>query len=184
MSAARIFTRLSLVARGSLLHQLDARDRALFVRCVLPESCSRLALLFWTTLTHLGGSFATIAAATIPLLLGGPLQQAAAHAAATLVVSHLVVQAIKRTVGRPRPSLGTMSATLAAEPDRFSFPSGHSAAAMSLALAYGMAFPALAAPLITIAALVGLSRIVLGVHYPGDVLMGQVLAAITGLLLA
>jgi undecaprenyl-diphosphatase len=117
------------------------------------------------------------------MLLGGAVQRAATQALLTLVASHLVVQAIKRTVGRPRPSRhddGTPRAW-ALEPDRFSFPSGHSAAAMSVALVYAIAFPAIAPVLLPIALFVGFSRVRLGVHYPGDVLAGQVIAAATAL---
>jgi undecaprenyl-diphosphatase len=64
-------------------------------------------------------------------------------------------------------------------PDRFSFPSGHACAAMSVAIGFAVAFPALAAPLLVLAWLVGFSRVVLGVHYPGDVLVGQAIALIT-----
>jgi undecaprenyl-diphosphatase len=66
-----------------------------------------------------------------------------------------------------------------AEPDRFSFPSGHAAASMSVALGYGVTFPVLALPLLALALLVGFSRVRLGVHFPGDVLAGQVLALLT-----
>ena len=68
------------------------------------------------------------------------------------------------------------------EPDRFSFPSGHAAAAMSVALGYGVAFPALAVPLLVLALLVGFSRVRLGAHFPGDVLAGQGLALGAGAL--
>jgi undecaprenyl-diphosphatase len=66
-------------------------------------------------------------------------------------------------------------------PDRFSFPSGHACASMAVALAYGLAFPALAVPLVALATIVGFSRVCLGVHYPGDVLIGQLIAAGTAL---
>ena len=181
MPGARLLARVPNFLRGTLVPRLDAGDRALFLRCALLETTPRVARLFWTVLTHLGGSTASIAAATLPLFMGEAVHVAAVHATATLVLSHLVVQLIKRTVGRPRPSCRTASTALAAEPDRFSFPSGHSAAAMSVALAYALAYPALATPLLIVAGLVGMSRVFLGVHYPGDVLMGQLIAALVGL---
>jgi len=36
--------------------------------------------------------------------------------------------------------------------------------------------PSLTVPLLILALLVGFSRVMLGVHYPGDVLMGQAIA--------
>ena len=97
----------------------------------------------------------------------------------TLVVSHLLVQLVKRTVVRDRPAKVERCVSLVREPDRFSFPSGHAAASMSVALAYGTTFPVWAPPLLLVAAAVGFSRVRLGVHYPSDVLVGQLLAALT-----
>ncbi|MDB4878070.1 MAG: putative rane protein [Gemmatimonadetes bacterium] len=167
-----------------ILARLDARDRALFQRWSVRERASRTTRVFWTVLTHLGGVSCSVAAATLPLLSHGALGAAARQALATLIVSHLVVQLVKRTVGRPRPSLGVGCHALVHEPDRFSFPSGHSAAAMSVAFVYALAFPALAVVLIPLAMLVGMSRVCLGVHYPGDVLIGQLIAVLTAIPLA
>jgi undecaprenyl-diphosphatase len=100
-----------------------------------------------------------------------------------LVCSHLIVQLVKRTVSRPRPSRAIDCVTLVKEPDRFSFPSGDSAAAMAVAIGYAMAFPALALPLTGAALLVGASRVFLGLHYPGDVLVGQLIAVLTAVAL-
>lgn len=169
----------------SLLHRFERSERALFARCVDHASARRLRRALWTVLTHLGGTACSIAAAVAPLVLVvfGPLHDAARHALATLVVSHVLVQLVKRTVNRPRPSLREATASLVAEPDKFSFPSGHSCAAMAVCFSYAMAFPALALPLLALAVLVGASRVFLGVHYPGDVLAGQGIAIATALIL-
>ena len=164
---------------SGVLDRLDARDRELFVRWAVFDSASGATKVMWVALTQLGGAAFTLAASTIPLALGPPLAAVARRAFVTLVVSHVVVQLIKRCVGRPRPSRGVGCATLIREPDRFSFPSGHAAAAMSVVAAYAFAFPHVAPVLVVLAGLVGMSRVVLGVHYPGDVLMGQVIAILT-----
>jgi undecaprenyl-diphosphatase len=165
---------------NTLLTALEARDRALFVRWSLFERASRPARLFWTALTYLGGVTCSLVAAALPLAAGGPISIAARQALVALVASHLAVQLVKRTVGRARPSFRVLDCrALVQEPDRFSFPSGHSAAAMSVAFVYAVAFPTLAIVLIPLALLIGMSRVCLGVHYPGDVLIGQLIAVLT-----
>ena len=85
---------------------------------------------------------------------------------------------MKRTIDRPRPRLPVGTALLLEPPDRFSFPSGHAAASLSVGLPIAGALPPeVGGMVIAVALLVGLSRCYLGVHYPGDVLMGWLLAA-------
>ena len=111
------------------------------MRCVDHASTRRLRRALWTVLTHLGGTACSVAVAAVPLVFAtGALHQAARHATLALIVSHLVVQLVKRTVNRPRPSLREATASLVIEPDKFSFPSGHSCAAMAVAFAYALAF--------------------------------------------
>jgi undecaprenyl-diphosphatase len=169
------------MATNALLARLDERDRALFTRLSVFETASRGARVFWTAVTHLGGVLSSVTAATLPFVTRGPLEPEARRALATLVISHVIVQLVKRTVGRPRPARVLGHVALVVEPDRFSFPSGHAAAAMSVAVVYSFAFPSLASVLIPLAMLVGVSRVCLGVHYPGDVLIGQLIAALTAI---
>jgi undecaprenyl-diphosphatase len=167
----------------SMLTRLDARDRALFNKLLLPSASHVRIRAVAIVLTHLGGATGSILAALWPLFAGSDWPELGRHALATLVLSHLVVQLVKRTVGRPRPSRSADVDVLVVEPDRFSFPSGHATAALAVALAYAVAFPAFALPILALALAVGTTRIVLGVHYPGDVAAGQTIALVTHLLL-
>ena len=57
-------------------------------------------------------------------------------------------------------------------PDKFSFPSGHTAGAFLMATLLSHFFPAVTVPVFVLAAAVGFSRIYNGVHFPSDVIAG------------
>jgi len=167
--------------RCPLLRRLDDEDRALYLRWVIGESASRATLFFWTFLTKMGGVTASVAFALVPILTAeGQLKIAAVQAGWTLSISLLIVQAIKRIVVRTRPAERVLLNAHVRVPDRFSFPSGHAAASMSVAFVHAAAFHSLGWPLLVIAVLIGASRVRLGAHYPGDVLVGQLIAIATG----
>ena len=65
--------------------------------------------------------------------------------------------------------------------DSFSFPSNHATNSFALAAFFAVPYRRFAAALFILAAVVGYSRIYVGVHYPGDVLAGAVLGTIAGL---
>jgi undecaprenyl-diphosphatase len=143
-----------------------------------------VASRFFGAITHLGDTAVVVGIAAILALGAFPaLARAGVFAAFALTISHVFVQILKRTISRPRPHLPEGMRSLIGAPDRFSFPSGHAAAALSIALPLALALPLpLGALVLSLGLLVGLSRCYLGVHYPGDVVAGWVLAGAAVLL--
>jgi undecaprenyl-diphosphatase len=173
--------RLGRMLRTPFIDRLDERDRALYLRWVIGESSSAVTRAFWTGITHFGDAGSVILLALAPLVLTEPAQHvAAAKAGWALLIAHFFVQVIKRNIVRARPTVDGRSISFIAPPDRFSFPSGHSTAVMSVAFMHAASFPSLGWALLLLAVLVGASRVRLGVHYPGDVVFGQLIAIATG----
>ncbi|WP_163934696.1 phosphatase PAP2 family protein [Paraferrimonas sp. SM1919] len=80
---------------------------------------------------------------------------------------------IKNAVKRPRPFDVVAGVTAIITPsDKFSLPSGHTAAAMVMATSTLIVYPDYFAASFIWAAAVAISRVVLGVHYPSDLVAG------------
>lgn len=111
---------------------------------------------------------------------------ASAHLAITGVAALTLYKALKRWTRRPRPFAadGRIHAWVAPL-DEFSFPSGHTLHAVAftgVALAW---YPVLAWLLVPFTASVALSRVVLGLHYPSDVIAAIAIGgALAGLSIA
>ncbi len=65
--------------------------------------------------------------------------------------------------------------------DKFSLPSGHSAAAFLVAIILSHFFPEYIWLLLSWAAGVAISRVVLGVHFPADIIIGAIIGSVCGL---
>jgi undecaprenyl-diphosphatase len=158
-----------------------------------------LALNRWGSRSFVHGFFATISrlgdgpfwyALMVALAIFGGEQGAGAalHMALTGLAALALYRALKRRIRRPRPcAAGHGIVALVAPLDQFSFPSGHTLHAVSFTAVACAWFPALAVVLIPFAALVATSRVVLGLHYPSDVLaaigIGLALATVSSCLI-
>ncbi len=90
---------------------------------------------------------------------------------------------LKHLVARPRPWLDVAGLIpLVDERDPNSFPSGHTCAAFAFASAGLWSFPAKWIKALTLgfAALMGFSRLYVGVHYPSDVFAGAMVGLFAG----
>jgi membrane-associated phospholipid phosphatase len=127
-------------------------------------------------LSHFGEhSIGWVAVAVLGALLRPRRRRAWLTVGAGAFVAHACAVLIKRVVRRERPQHPAVAVNVAT-PSRLSFPSAHAtsttAASMLLARATGKPLPVLLVPPMA------LSRLVLGVHYPSDVLTGVVVGAV------
>lgn len=97
------------------------------------------------------------------------------------VLNLALYRTVKRRVCRPRPCdacLGIRACTPAL--DEYSFPSGHTLHAVAFSLVLSFHYPAAGMLVWPFAVAVAASRIVLGLHYPSDVVLGAAMGALMG----
>jgi len=129
---------------------------------------------FFSTASRLGDGIAWYALlATLPSMMGSTAIGPTIHMAATAGVAVLIYKAIKTFLVRERP-FATHWAVKAILPplDRYSFPSGHTMHAVAFTVMIAAYYPVLLLVVVPFAISVALSRVVLGLHYPTDVLAG------------
>ena len=150
--------------------------------CLRVNALSRVGLVrrFFSAVSRLGDYPAWVIFGVVcALQQGDGALPFAVQALATAAAGILVYKVLKQRLVRERPYVTHGDIVCGEKPlDRYSFPSGHTLHAISLTTLYGTYEPALLIVMAPFAAFVAASRIVLGLHYPSDVLVGGTIGAV------
>ena len=134
---------------------------------------------FFSMISRLGdGGFWLAAGIALLVIQGkagfGPFVQMFA----TAIAGVLIYKLLKNRLVRERPYINHGDILCGTAPlDRYSFPSGHTLHAVSLTIMLAHFEPLLLPIALPFAVLVALSRVILGLHYPSDVVVGAVIGA-------
>ena len=144
--------------------------------------------ILWEAITRLGNGGVDIGVFLVPALWGWwrgdrDRRNQGLLGAATVAGAGVLDQILKNTACRARPSAPEAGAFFTnfpcfpAEYAYASFPSGHTTTAFAAAVILALWYPRWAGVWLTLAVLVGLSRVMLGSHFPSDVLAGALLGS-------
>ena len=140
---------------------------------------------FMKVYTQLGNTGMLFIALGLALLLFRSTRRAGFSALCAMLIGLVVVNfTIKPLAARERPWLVIENfVNLVPEKDPNSFPSGHTNAAFAFALAVSLSAPKrwMKIAAVCAAAVMGLSRLYVGVHFPSDVLAGALIGSLCGL---
>lgn len=135
---------------------------------------NRLFDILLLNITHLGGIYFTLTLIVFLLVLQPAVNPfIGVELAVVQILSQIFVHTIKRIIDRKRPYLNLDNIKIINEPlESYSFPSGHTTASFSTAYLLSLCLPHFSLLFFSLAVLVAVSRIYLGLHYPSDILMG------------
>jgi len=140
-------------------------------------------------LTGLGSGWAVFV--LVPMLWHPGTRRFAGALGVAVATQAVLVWAVKLMVGRVRPWIALGLPAPVGAPSDGSFPSGHAAGAFCVAVFVAAALPvgwrestgrawAVRVAILTVAALIALSRVYLGAHFPSDVAAGALVGAAIG----
>lgn len=137
---------------------------------------------FFKAISRLGdGVIWYIVMLALPVVVGVPGLIVSFLMAASAWVGVTLYSRIKHRLQRPRPFAAHPHIRAGARIlDEYSFPSGHTLHAVAFMILLGSIFPWMLMILVPFAVLTGVARVVLGLHYPSDVLAGAILGAVIG----
>jgi undecaprenyl-diphosphatase len=105
---------------------------------------------------------------------------------AAIAVPGLFVTVVKRLIGRARPLVDPSTtfhySPFSWSPEFAAMPSGHTAAAFSALIAFGVVWPRLRPVLWVYAIVIALSRVIISAHHPSDVIVAAFVGVVGALL--
>jgi undecaprenyl-diphosphatase len=168
-----------VTAHHTMLQFIAARDHRL-MRKVNQWLAPKWIRLWAISATRAGDGWLWYLAGLLVLLFGGEARfTAVASAGSAAFVGFCTFVCIKKISGRKRPcAIEPHCWARLLPPDQFSFPSGHTITAFSVAVSLSAFYPSLTAPLLFCAVSIAVSRILLGMHFLSDVVVGAILGTL------
>jgi undecaprenyl-diphosphatase len=165
-----------------MLHFIAVRDHKL-MRKVNKWPAPKWIRLSAITATRAGDGWLWYLIGVLVLLFGGDERFTAIAAAGSAAIIGIgIFVSLKKISGRKRPcEIEPHCWAHLLPPDEFSFPSGHTITAFAVAVSIGAFYPALLGVLLFFAVAIAISRILLGMHFLSDVVVGALVG--TGLAL-
>ena len=157
-------------------------DELEYSTCVRINAISRNTTVcrFFRAISRLGDYPAyVIVGIACAAVLEGDSAAFVLHAVGLATAGVISYKLLKNSLVRERPFITHDQVECAAAPlDRYSFPSGHTMHAVAFAILFSAYLPVLAWIMVPFALLVAASRVILGLHYPSDVVVGALLGAL------
>ncbi|MBC8164724.1 MAG: phosphatase PAP2 family protein [Bryobacteraceae bacterium] len=164
-----------------MLEFIASRDHRL-MRRVNSWRAPRWVRLWMVCATRGGDGWLWYTMLFVILVFGGDSRFAAIAACATAAALGTVIFLfLKRKTGRRRPcAIAEHCWARLLPPDQFSFPSGHSITACAIGVPLSLFYPSLAVGLFFCGFSIALSRVLLGMHFLSDVVVGCMMGALLG----
>ena len=167
-----------MTAHHTMLQFIATRDHKL-MRKVNKWPAPKWIRLWAIAATRAGDGWLWYLIGLFVLVFGGQDRfVAVAAGGSAAVVGIAVFKVMKKMSGRKRPcEIEPHVWANLLPPDQFSFPSGHTITAFAVTLSLSEFYPTLMPALLFCAASVAISRILLGMHFLSDVVVGAVLGS-------